>query len=140
MSSPASGDHAPASTDAARPIAVLIIDDDRDIRDAIQELLEAEGYAVCTAENGAVALQQLRHVRPQLILLDLMMTVMDGASFREAQMNDDSLAAIPTIVMSARSDPGREAGPLLVRACLSKPIELDELLALVAHYCGGSAA
>jgi len=140
MSSPASGDHAPASTDAARPIAVLIIDDDRDIRDAIQELLEAEGYAVCTAENGAVALQQLRHVRPQLILLDLMMPVMDGASFREAQMNDDSLAAIPTIVMSARSDPGREAGPLLVRACLSKPIELDELLALVAHYCGGSAA
>jgi CheY-like chemotaxis protein len=68
------------------------------------------------------------------------MPVMDGASFREAQMNDESLAAIPTIVMSARSDPGKEAGPLLVRACLSKPIELDELLALVAHYCGGSTA
>jgi CheY-like chemotaxis protein len=140
MSSRASGDHSPASTDAARPIDVLVIDDDRDIRDTIQELLEGEGYSVATAENGAAALQKLRHVRPQLILLDLMMPVMDGASFREAQMNDESLAAIPTVVMSARNDPGKEAGPLLVRACLSKPIELDDLLALVAHYCRGSAA
>jgi two-component system chemotaxis response regulator CheY len=140
MSSTTRGHQAPASTDAARPIAVLVVDDDRDIRDTVQELLEGEGYSVATAENGAVALQQLRHVRPQLILLDLIMPVMDGASFREAQMNDELLAAIPTIVMSAKSDPGKEAGPLLVRACLSKPIELDELLALVAHYCSGSAA
>jgi CheY-like chemotaxis protein len=140
MSSTASGENAPASTDALRPIGVLVVDDDRDIRDTIQELLEGEGYSVATAENGAVALRQLQHVHPQLILLDLRMPVMDGASFREAQMNDESLAAIPTIVMSARSDPGKEAGPLLVRACLSKPIELDELLALVAHYCGGSTA
>jgi CheY-like chemotaxis protein len=113
----------------------LVVDDDRDIRDTLQELLQEEGYSVATAENGAVALSRLQNLRPQLILLDLTMPVMDGIRFREQQMNDEALAAIPTIVMTARNDPGKDAGPLLVRACLSKPIDLDELLLLVAHYC-----
>jgi CheY-like chemotaxis protein len=124
----------------ADSVAVLIVDDDKDIRDTIQELLEDEGYSVATAENGAEALERLRRVHPQLILLDLTMPVMDGISFREEQMNSDSLAAIPTIVMSARADPGKDAGPLLVRACLGKPLDLEELLTLVAHYCRGVAA
>jgi CheY-like chemotaxis protein len=121
-------------------VAVLVVDDDQDIRETIREVLEAEGYSVATAENGAAALERLRQVHPQLILLDLTMPVMDGISFREEQMNDDSLSAIPTIVMSARTDPGKDAGPLLVRACLSKPLDLDELLGLVGHYCRGAAA
>jgi|HubBroStandDraft_1064217.scaffolds.fasta_scaffold00824_4 two-component system, chemotaxis family, chemotaxis protein CheY len=128
------------SNHAANSVAVLIVDDDKDIRDTIQELLEYEGYSVATAENGAAALDRLRHVHPQLILLDLAMPVMDGISFREEQMNSDSLAAIPTIVMSARPDPGKDAGPLLVRGCLGKPLDLEELLTLVAHYCRGAAA
>jgi CheY-like chemotaxis protein len=125
---------------AANSVAVLVVDDDQDIRETIREVLEAEGYSVATAENGAAALERLRQVHPQLILLDLTMPVMDGISFREEQMNDDSLSAIPTIVMSARTDPGKDAGPLLVRACLSKPLDLDELLGLVGHYCRGAAA
>jgi len=128
------------SDPAGHDVAVLIVDDDKDIRDTIQELLQDEGYSVATAENGAAALDRLRHVRPQLILLDLTMPVMDGITFREEQLNDDALAAIPTIVMSARTDPGKDAGPLLVRACLSKPLDLDELLTLVAHYCRGAAS
>jgi two-component system chemotaxis response regulator CheY len=128
------------SNPAAHSVAVLVVDDDKDIRETIREVLEAEGYSVATAENGAAALERLRQLYPQLILLDLTMPVMDGISFREEQMNDDSLAAIPTIVMSARTDPGKDAGPLLVRACLSKPLDLDELLSLVGHYCRGAAA
>jgi CheY-like chemotaxis protein len=123
-----------------RSVAVLIVDDDRDIRDTIREVLEEEGYSVDTAENGAAALDKLRRVRPRLILLDLTMPVMDGASFRERQLSDESLAAIPTIVLTARNNPGKDAGPLLVRACLPKPIDLDELCTLVAHYCGTAAA
>jgi CheY-like chemotaxis protein len=130
----------PVNTDAMRSVAVLIIDDDRDIRDTIREVLEAEGYSVDTAENGAAALDKLRHVRPRLILLDLTMPVMDGVSFRERQLTDESLAAIPTIVLTARNNPGKDAGPLLVRACLPKPIDLDELFTFVAHYCGTAAA
>jgi CheY-like chemotaxis protein len=139
MSMASHGDR--AFSDLARhDVAVLIVDDDKDIRDTIQELLQDEGYSVATAENGAAALDRLRHVRPQLILLDLTMPVMDGITFREEQLNDDALAAIPTIVMSARTDPGKDAGPLLVRACLCKPLDLDELLMLVAHYCRGAAS
>ena len=88
------------------------------------------------APNGAAGLHQLAHIRPRLILLDLNMPVMDGASFRERQLLDESLAAIPTIIMTARANPGAAAGPLFARACLVKPIDLDELLALVSHYCG----
>jgi CheY-like chemotaxis protein len=119
-------------------VAVLIVDDDRDIRCTMQEILEEEGYSVATAENGAAALEHLRRIRPQLILLDLTMPVMDGVSFRERQLEDEILAAIPTVVMTARSDAGKDAGPLLVRGCLSKPIDLNELLALVRHYCADS--
>jgi CheY-like chemotaxis protein len=60
---------------------------------------------------------------------------MDGASFRDRQLSDETLASIPTIVMTARADAGVAAAPLLARACLAKPIELEELLALVGHYC-----
>src|SRR5580658_4426226 len=110
----------PVNADALHSVAVLIVDDDRDIRETIREVLEVEGYTVETAENGAAALAKLRHVRPRLILLDLTMPVMDGASFREMQLSDESLAAIPTIVLTARNNPGKDAGPLLVRACLPK--------------------
>ncbi len=116
-------------------VSVLVVDDDRDIRDTLRELLQQEGYTVATASDGAAALRELHRVRPRLILLDLTMPGLDGASFREAQLADDTFADIPTVVMTARSQPGASAGPLLVRACLPKPIDLDELLALVGHYC-----
>ena len=116
--------------------SVLVIDDDDDIRETVQTILESEGYSVAGAPNGAAGLHQLAHIRPRLILLDLNMPVMDGASFRERQLLDESLAAIPTIIMTARANPGAAAGPLFARACLVKPIDLDELLALVSHYCG----
>ena len=119
----------------ARAVSVLVIDDDADSRDAIQMLLEEEGYSVATAADGTAALEKLATLSPRLILLDLCMPVMDGAAFRERQMKDDSLAAIPTVVMTARAAPGRAAAPLLARACLAKPIDFDELLTIVGHYC-----
>lgn len=120
---------------AMSEISVFVVDDDDDIRDTLRTILEAEGYSVTGAPDGAAALRQLVHIRPQLILLDLTMPGMDGASFRDRQLSDESLASIPTIVMTARADAGAAAGPLLARACLAKPVELDELLKLVGHYC-----
>ena len=65
---------------------LLVVDDDMDIRDALQDALELEGYAVQLAADGLEALERLRssEPRPQLILLDLMMPRMDGVAFREA--------------------------------------------------------
>ena len=62
---------------------ILLVEDDRGIRTSLQEILEDEGYAVATAENGRVALEALRAgASPDLIVLDLRMPVMDGWQFR----------------------------------------------------------
>jgi CheY-like chemotaxis protein len=81
------------------------------------------------------ALDILKTRPPRLILLDLTMPVMGGTEFRKVQLEDLELAAIPTVVMTARRDPGTQVSGLSVRACLAKPLQLDELLRIVAHYC-----
>src|SRR5512132_4356371 len=81
---------------------ILIVEDDVDVRDALMQVLEFEGYRVTGASNGEEALAALRAGgRPSLILLDLMMPVMNGSQFRAAQLADRALAAIPVIVLSA---------------------------------------
>jgi CheY-like chemotaxis protein len=122
----------PAQADAAD---VLIVDDDRDIREALAELLELEGYRTSTAADGADALAQLRGAArpPRLILLDLMMPRMGGAEFLAERRHDPALAAIPVAVLTAaRTEvvPVDAAAPLLL-----KPIDLPALFALVARHC-----
>ena len=118
------------------PHPVLVVEDDVDIRDAMVDLLEAKGYSVSAAGHGAEALAQLQGgTRPCLILLDLMMPVMDGWTFCTEKEKDPSLAEIPILVVSAvpRQDPRNSC----VRAVshLSKPLEVDKLLAAVERYC-----
>jgi CheY-like chemotaxis protein len=85
-----------------RPVRVLLVDDDVDIRETLCEALEEEDFVVTTAANGREALESLkRGPRPAVILLDLMMPVMDGWSFRHEQMEDPNLRQIPVVVVSA---------------------------------------
>src|ERR1051325_1993892 len=78
---------------------VFIVEDDVDTREMLGRFLELEGYRVETASNGQVALERLGSgVGPCVIVLDLMMPVMDGWQFRQAQIRDQSLAGIPVIV------------------------------------------
>lgn len=113
---------------------VLIIEDDRDIRDALFEVLEAEGYDVRAAANGAEGLCEAHAHHPDLILLDLMMPVMNGWQFRAAQKLDDSLRDVPVVVMSAV----RQPGDVDAAAFLPKPCALDEILSAV-HDCTSAA-
>jgi CheY-like chemotaxis protein len=113
---------------------VFIVEDDLDTREMLEHFLETEGYAVETASNGKIALERLTGgARPAVILLDLMMPVMDGWQFRRAQVRDSSLAGIPVIVVSAAG--GERAKQIDADDYLSKPVNLDELLAHVTHYC-----
>jgi CheY-like chemotaxis protein len=115
---------------------VCVVDDDPDIRDVIEDVLEAEGYGVVTAENGAVALETLRHgKRPCLILLDLMMPVMDGWQFEEHRARDAALSGIPVIILSGAGRARVEAASKNVEGALTKPIALNTLLETVARYC-----
>jgi CheY-like chemotaxis protein len=115
---------------------VLIVEDDTDIREDLAFTLEHEGYQVTTARNGLEALEELRKgSRPCLILLDLMMPVMDGWTFRTEQLADPVLAAVPVLVISGVADSRDHALELKVEEVLPKPIQLERLLPAVKRYC-----
>ncbi len=111
---------------------ILVVDDNRDIRELMAEALMLEGYRLQSAPNGKVALEQARATPPDLIVLDLMMPIMSGWEFLEAQRGDPKLAAIPVIVVTAVIDPHVEFAAELLR----KPFDLSTLLATVARCCG----
>jgi CheY-like chemotaxis protein len=113
---------------------VLIVEDDHDVREMLAMLLRQESYEVMTATNGAEALNLMRHRRPCLVLLDLMMPVMNGWDFRRFQIADPALADIPVICLTAVFDPARVAEELNVQ-CFRKPVALDDVLHVVANAC-----
>ncbi len=102
---------------------ILVIEDDRDIRITLQELLELEGYAVEIAENGQRGLDLLRSgSRPSLILLDMLMPVTDGRTFLDKVAEDAQLSQIPVVIVSATVSLGQTPG---ARATVRKPADLD---------------
>jgi CheY-like chemotaxis protein len=114
---------------------VLVVDDDRDIRETIQEVLEGEGWRVATARNGQDALAVARAQRPELILLDLFMPLVDGTEFRRRQLADPALAPIPVYVMSAAAGLEERIAAMGVAGHLEKPLDLERLFATVAAHC-----
>jgi len=118
-------------------MTVFIVDDDRDIREMLTEILTDEGYAIASAADGLDALKQLRTQArtPCLILLDLMMPNMNGWEFCAAQQQDPRLSPIPVVVISARADIDRAVAQIPVAGHLSKPIDIDRLLHIVERHC-----
>ena len=119
----------------ARACEVMVVEDDVAIRETIRELLEEEGLRVVGAANGMEALDRLKvGGAPCVILLDLMMPVMDGWAFRDAQRRDPDLAPIPVLVISADHGLDRQVGALGAAGYLAKPFALEELLQAVHRY------
>jgi CheY-like chemotaxis protein len=118
-------------------MTILIVDDDAGIRQLLLLFLEHKGYTAKSVSNGLEALDQLQidQPLPSLILLDLMMPVMDGATFRQAQLADSRIAAIPVVVLSAAENIEAQAPLLTANAYVPKPIEFDSLLEIVERYC-----
>jgi CheY-like chemotaxis protein len=115
-----------------------LIEDDLDIRDAISDVLQEEGYRVATAETGRQALECLREgPLPDVILLDLMMPVMDGWEFRKEQAREPSWASIPVIVLSAVGNTNERAESIGAAGCLRKPLDIDELLTMLRRVVLG---
>jgi CheY-like chemotaxis protein len=110
---------------------VLVVDDDDNLRETICDMLVGEGYKALAACNGQEALSVLRaNAPPCLILLDLMMPVMNGWEFLDAQIKDPVLALIPVVVLSASHDP---AGPAVTK--ITKPVDFKTLAQAIAKYC-----
>jgi phosphoenolpyruvate-protein kinase (PTS system EI component) len=129
----AAGTVKPQAPGPRAAVSVLVVDDDREVRETVTEVLTDEGYTVAAVADGAAALGLLRTVTPEVILLDLNMPTMNGAAFRRAQRLDPALAAIPTVVMTA-VDRMKDHLPELVTDALVKPVKLSDLLAVVSRY------
>jgi CheY-like chemotaxis protein len=113
--------------------AVMVVEDDEDIRETLTALLADEGYTVSAYRNGRLALDALKEgQRPGVILLDLMMPEMDGWEFRRRQLADPAIDEIPVVLITA-------AGMERVRReefseVLRKPLKLDRVLGAVARF------
>jgi CheY-like chemotaxis protein len=116
--------------------SILVIEDNDAVRQALSALLQLEGYTVYTAGNGERGLEILRSgLSPCLVILDLTMPSMDGFDFRQRQLDDARLAAIPTIVCSGDGRVADKAAELGAVGFYKKPIEIDEFLQLVSAHC-----
>ncbi len=110
--------------------SLLVVEDDADIREALDGLLSMEGFRVAGCSNGREALDWLRtSPKPDIILLDLMMPVMDGWQFRVAQKDDPEIATIPVLALSA--DSTAKAAAIDAEAYLKKPVDYDTLIATI---------
>ena len=116
------------------PPCALVVDDERDLRENIAELLEMEGWSTCMATNGREALEILGSQRPVVVLADLMMPVMNGWQLVEAMKRDDALRTIPVIVVSAHPEPPQGV------PVVPKPFRVEQLLAMVASVTRNGAA
>jgi CheY-like chemotaxis protein len=120
---------------------VLLVEDDEDTREVLRLILESDGIEVAVASDGFDALtriQQLREEDPQapsVIVLDYMMPRCSGPQFREKQLADPRIADVPVILVSAVSDLSARAALLKPYAMLQKPIDPEELTAIVREAC-----
>lgn len=113
--------------------SILVVEDDEDIRNALTDLLEDEGYHTEAAVNGKEALRILGEIpKPCLVLLDMMMPIMNGRQFLDEVMKDSRLAPIPILIVSAIADKTNIEGSI---GFLKKPIDIDVVLNVVSQYC-----
>jgi CheY-like chemotaxis protein len=108
---------------------VLVVDDEADIRATVMAMLQIEGYDVAEAANGQDALAKIERQRPDVILLDMRMPVLDGWGFAfELRRRGHT---IPIVVMTAARDAARWAAEIAAPAFVSKPFGFDDLLTAV---------
>jgi CheY-like chemotaxis protein len=118
---------------------ILIVEDDKDLRDLLRIVLTEEGFAVDTCPNGKVALDRLEvwkkdNALPAMVILDLNMPVVDGWKVAAHIEDDPALRDIPVIVTSATRDQGEAAKALHADAYLVKPFTTDEILGIVELF------
>jgi CheY-like chemotaxis protein len=111
--------------------SVLVVEDDSAIRELVVDTLVEAGFVLRAVPDGSVALQQLAEWRPDVIVLDLMMPVMDGPTFRAEQRRLALSADVPLVVLSASRQVREIAADLGAVAVLRKPFDINELVSVV---------
>ena len=122
----------PAAADGEATRPVLIIDDDRVLRETLRFLLEGEGYTVVEAEDGERGLRAVTEHAPSAAVVDLTMPVMDGWEFVDRVRRDERSGALPICVLSGVA----LHAPTTASLVLQKPIAIDRLLRFLREHCG----
>lgn len=111
---------------------ILVVDDEFGVAEVLQSLLEDEGYRVVTAINGKQALLRLTEAVPDLIIVDYMMPIMDGAQMVATLRGEQNWSRIPVIMMSSLDEHTVRKECDSYNAFLRKPFRANAVLALVA--------
>ncbi|QXD14354.1 response regulator [Rhodocaloribacter litoris] len=111
-------------------ITILLVEDSAIIRKLFGHVLQEAGYMVEEAENGAAALESMARSRPDLVLMDVMMPVMDGLETLRRMRQDETLRDIPVVILTAKGTLGdvREAMGLDIADYIVKPIRPEAFL------------
>jgi CheY-like chemotaxis protein len=110
---------------------ILVVEDERAVAETLKAILEDEGYQVLLATNGREALDILAQERPQLVVSDMMMPLMNGQALYQAMQADEQLRSIPFLVVSSLdADLVRHQIPGI--ATLPKPFRINQILSTVS--------
>ena len=115
---------------------VLVVEDDRDIRELLRWTLEVAGYQVIEAENGADGIAAARQYEPDAILMDMSMPLMDGCQSTRRIRQNPRLARVPIIACTAYNR-WEWRGKAILAGCtdfLTKPVDSGKLLTMLSHY------
>jgi twitching motility two-component system response regulator PilG len=120
---------------------VLIVDDTNTLRSLVQVFLLAQGWEFAEARDGAEGLAKAREVRPDIVISDVRMPVMDGFELCAAIRSDPALRRTPVLLLTMHGDEAsRQRGELVgATAFLTKPISPDRLRDAVRAATGGGA-
>ena len=123
----------------SRPaLTILVVDDEPTLVETLAELLTWEGYRVVTASNGRLALASMRAARPDLVIMDYMMPVLDGLQTIEAMRADPSLESLKVILTTAAPRALPKTGPW--DELIIKPHDVELLLDTVRKLAGATAS
>jgi CheY-like chemotaxis protein len=118
---------------------ILVVDDEPLIAMALEAALEDAGYRTVTAANGRQGLERLAELpRPDIVLLDMMMPVMNGPAMLAAMAADPELDGVPVIVLSSLPEEAVRARAQGVAAILRKPYTAGDVLGAIARVLGAA--
>lgn len=113
---------------------ILVVDDDESILDAISLILEEDGYQVTTTAKGQEVFKKVKDERPELILLDVLLSGMDGREICKTLKTDPKTKNIPIVMISAHPTASKSAKASGADHFLPKPFGMEELLTTVNKF------
>jgi CheY-like chemotaxis protein len=125
-------------TTESRVKGVLVVEDDQSLRVVIRMILENAGYEVSEARNGRAALESIETGRPDVILADMRMPIMNGVELVNHLRSDAKTASIPVVLMSGLLTDSD--GSSVADAIVAKPFEPVDLLEAITRLLGAGAA